>query len=171
MCLCLLQVLLVFLLLLPWPFRDCLAIKILHFYYTYKQFWCNEKMSRIKRIDTTSHLLRPSRSGVVSCNQRGNIIMHRLQFFCMCNGWYRYATHFADLQSRIAFSPKDLFGMKEYTGVTIADTISVAHGAALWRWITASLNVSPGELLWGVTSRKYILGVYCFECYFWILCS
>ena len=76
-----------FLLLLPWLFRNkiiCLAPKILHFYHTYKQFWCNEKMSRIRRIDTTSHLLRPSRSGVVSCNQRGNIIMHRLQFFFAC---------------------------------------------------------------------------------------
>lgn len=73
----------------------------------------------------------------------------------MCNGWYRYATHFADLQSRIAFSPKDLFGVEEYAGVTIADAISVACGAVLRRWITASLNVSPGEILRGVSSRKY----------------
>lgn len=73
----------------------------------------------------------------------------------VCNGRYRCATHFADLQSRIAFGPKDLFGAEEYAGVTIADAISVARGAVLRRWITASLNVLPGEILRGVSLRKY----------------
>jgi len=78
----------------------------------------------------------------------------------MCNGWYRYATHFADLQPRIAFGPKDLFGVEEYAGVTIADAISVARGVVLRRWITASLNVSPGEILRGVSLQNYEFCVY-----------
>lgn len=73
----------------------------------------------------------------------------------MCNGWYRYATHFADLQSRIAFGPKDLFGMEEHAGVTIADAISVACGAATMDHRLAERIARRNSTGW--SSWKYIV--------------